>query len=119
MIDWKKRAPRALPFVNPGAARGILPLTGLPRPAPAVALGPVSAAPATSEGSAWGSRQIRTVRLLASLQAPAQARECVEAALTHWGYDTRRRADVVLVVSELVSDAVRYPLAGHIDVRLD
>ncbi|NHC13741.1 ATP-binding protein [Motilibacter deserti] len=70
-------------------------------------------------GTTWGSREIRTMRVLATLHAPAQARQRVDAALVEWGYDARRRADVVLVVSELVSDAVRYPLAGHIDVRLD
>ena len=131
MIDWKKRAPRALPFVNPGAARGILPLgrmravagaLGGPGPLPvpsAAAGGPPGREAGSGASDGWGSREIRTMRLLATVHAPAQARQRVDRALMEWGYDARRRGDVVLVVSELVSDAVRYPLAGHIDVRLD
>ncbi|RKS77553.1 histidine kinase-like protein [Motilibacter peucedani] len=58
------------------------------------------------------------LRLLATVEAPAQTRRFVADILGAWGVAADVRDDVVLVVSELVSEAARYPLAVHVEVRL-
>lgn len=59
--------------------------------------------------------------MLATVEAPAAARRFVRATLDAWGCvgaSEEVREDLVLVVSELVSEATRYPLAMHVEVRL-
>lgn len=58
------------------------------------------------------------LRVLATVEAPAQTRRFVGQVLQSWGCHATTRDDLVLVVSELVSEAARYPLAVHVEVRL-
>ncbi|RZS86809.1 hypothetical protein EV189_2225 [Motilibacter rhizosphaerae] len=60
----------------------------------------------------------RSARLLATSEAPRQARHFVAAAVAEWQADPALVDDVVLVVSELVSDAARYPLAVAVEITL-
>lgn len=58
------------------------------------------------------------LRLLATVEAPAQGRRFVATILDSWDCSSDLRDDLVLVVSELVSEAARYPLAVSVEIRL-
>ena len=58
------------------------------------------------------------LRVPATVEAPAQARRFVGEVLGSWGCDQETQDDLVLVVSELVSEATRYALAAHVEVQL-
>ena len=64
-----------------------------------------------------GARR-ESLRMLATVEAPARSRRFVEEVLVAWGCAQDVRYDLVLVVSELVSEATRYPLAADVEVRL-
>jgi hypothetical protein len=67
-------------------------------------------------GSQAGPRA--SARFHATREAPGQARHFVATQLSAWGVSDRKCDDVVLAVSELVSDAARYPMAVGVELEL-
>lgn len=85
-----------------------------------------SAAPRTLRVS--GRARTRSVRLAADVHAAAQARTFVASTLRAWGFHAAQTGDVLLAVSELVSNAVQHGsgrprlqlslVEGHLEVRV-
>lgn len=71
-------------------------------------------------GRLSGSTRRRTIRLGADPHAAGEARAFVRSTLASWGLREAQTGDVLLAVSELVSNAVQHG-AGHprLQLRLD